>query len=321
VSKIRSLFVLLTIIVFAAGCGSGFQASQPVPSSSAKPKTEQGVRLTFSDGHSTLLTSPVRMRMQQHAGGLFAEFGGRGYAWAIPRDRLLRAVEVSETGERDIALSGPRGQISQPSTARRISSAQPYACYTNCDGGSGTGGCDAMYQSCGPCPMCSGPQPSDGDQVPCVAYLPCGEDNTGITRGVGIFFMDDQTTCNYNFETTDVTCTFENANPRPSRPSNNLSMGWLHEGPSARLACDITQFARLPVTADATYKDSTGQVFTKFRHDGIEVSPDYWFVPDETGKPLVPPPPAKASVHATYNYFGIPFVTAGQCYGQDSGFN
>jgi hypothetical protein len=94
-------------------------------------------------------------------------------------------------------------------------------------------------------------------------------------------------------------------------------MGWLNSGPSARLACDISSFAPVMVTGDAIYKDGTGQVYFKFRDD-IGLSPDYWFAPDDTGKPIVPPPPVKASIHATYDYFGFPWTVAGQCWGQDN---
>jgi hypothetical protein len=129
--------------------------------------------------------------------------------------------------------------------------------------------------------------------------------------------MDDSVTCEYDFATRDATCSFANANPRPSRPSNNIAISWLHSGGYARLACDISKFAPLlPLTADAVYKDSTGQVYTWFRDD-TGTNPDYWIAPDEAGKPVVPPPPAKVSIHATYDYFGIPIAVAGQCWGQD----
>jgi hypothetical protein len=143
---------------------------------------------------------------------------------------------------------------------------------------------------------------------------PCGNDG-GSGVGVGIIPMDSTVTCLFDFSTDGLDCGYANKNPQPSRPANNLNIGYIHSGNYVRLACNTSGFAPLPVVGFGVYKDAN-HVYARYRDD-VGPSPDYWFVPDETGKPIPPPPPAHTSISSQYEYFASLVMVAGHCDGAD----
>jgi len=301
----KNIVVLLASLWAAAvtsGCGPQIVPSRTAPPSAAQAAADRarhGLEFRSISGQRSFVADPVRATARMRGNERFIEIQGRGFAWRLPRTLIAGASRVDGSTRTDVDVDLVAGPV-VPDHGGIRAQQLPVGCSTTCNKETGTGVCDPSYQSCGPCPECSGPQPSPGDSVLCLNDPACGDDGFGNHVGIGLFFMDDSVTCEYDFATRDTNCSFSNANPRPSRPSNNIAISWLHSGAYVRLACDISKFAPLlPLTADAVYKDSTGQVYTWFRDD-TGTNPDYWIAPDEAGKPVVPSPPAKVAIHATY---------------------
>ncbi len=316
------LSVVLALVSLTACARTSIPVGSSLPADRSRVQAsrhDHGYYVKLHDGRTEFIDDPVAHKTKNGKRGPLLAFSGKGFALAIQVgdidtfERIDGAVRTKLAVPTRSVVNEPPRTAHGSLTDNRRALLDPVCGVDGCFGGGG-GTCNATEPQCNTCPDCSIQLPSVGDPIDCYYTPSCGDDGNGNKSGTGLIPTDPETTCLYDFSSGNLDCGYNNRNPQPSRPSSNLSMGYLHSGFSARLACNISAFAPLPVVGFAIYKDSS-QVFTKSRETAL--SPDYWFVPDETGKPIPPPPPAHTSISAQYEYFGFPFLVAGHCDGSD----
>lgn len=312
---LRLMFLMIFVIgLTACGARSLPQASTPAGIESAR--SSSGYRVVLRDGTDEFIADPSRYELKASRDGPMVALRGRGFELAIKGSAVRRFTRLDANTETDLAIPQRvtigHDKVSDGSLRSSKSFAYP-VCGIDIDCGGSGKACPPSVQSCSLCPDCSAPIPSDGDPVMCFVS-PCGNDGGGGV-GVGIIPLDSTVTCLFDFSSDGLDCGYANKNPQPSRPNKNYAIGYVHSNGYVRLSCDISSFLPIEVIGFGIYKDAS-QLYAKYRDD-VGPSPDYWFAPDQTGRPIPPPPPAHTSISSQYEYLGVPLAVAGHCDGAD----
>ncbi|HTD36240.1 MAG TPA: hypothetical protein VK669_01905 [Candidatus Limnocylindrales bacterium] len=138
-----------------------------------------------------------------------------------------------------------------PSAAQRVPHYLPPACGDpSCGGGGGGSGCDASQQTCGPCPLCDGPENYSDGTVDCAPIFGCKIMNPR-TGSLTSLDADSGVSCVIDISSLSLDCSYNQANQPPNRPPQDITWKYLYNAPinSWNLFCNPwNQLALVKVT-------------------------------------------------------------------------